>query len=100
MSRTSIWAHFVLFLAKVIENVPQARVRVLNIVKVAPQVAMLGKDSVIGLQFQTTPYINLLCITELYLYVNALLSLVRRPAAGVDHWAPCLVHVHAELGVT
>jgi len=50
-------AHVVLFLAEVVENVPQTSIRVLNIVKVAPQVAMLGKDGVIGLKIQSKNYL-------------------------------------------
>lgn len=60
VSRSSKWSHVVLFLAKVVEYVPQTSVRVLNIIIVAPQVAMLGKDSVIGLKNKNAEVANYL----------------------------------------
>jgi hypothetical protein len=82
VSRTSEWAHVVLLLAEVVEDVPQARVRVLNVVKVAPQVAVLGKDGVIGLQIQTPLF-------KLYNLIEWVRLYLRRCPARFDMRASC-----------
>ena len=99
MTRSSVSNDHILLISVIVDSSLNTVPRVLNIIKVSPQVTSVDDGGIVGLKnIQNQHYcINLhtfLC------YRHSTVCLVNRPGAGIDHGSPSLIEPVSELWIS
>ena len=98
MTRTSIGNDHILLISVIVDSSLNTVPRILNIIKISPQITSVDDGGVVGLQNRKNQHcINLhtfLC------YRHSTVCLVNRPGAGIDHGSPCLIEPVSELWIS